>query len=455
MKLENDLGRDSVGRLVLRIALPSMLAQFVSVFYSIVDRMYIGHIPGAGALALAGVGVCGPVVTMIGATAFWVSTGGSPLMSIRLGEGKDEEAGRILSNCFVLLIAFALALTAMAIPLREPMLRLFGASEATYPYAEEYFVIYMAGTVFALLSSGLNQFIVAQGFARAGMALVMLGAALNIVLDPLLIFLLDWGVGGAAAATVISQAASALGAVLFLRLRAPVRLTLCPLEGKRVRRVLTLGFTPFAIISIDAAMIIAMNAVLQHYGGAQQGDLLVTCATIAQSGMLVITMPLGGITSGTETILGYNYGAMKLDRVRKAQRAILMLCVGFVGVMFVLARALGPAFVSLFTKDAQIADMSFWAIRVFTLAIIPLGIQYELVDGFTAMGQVRLSFTLSFFRKAVYFGALFALPAFFGAKAAFYAEPVSDVVGPLFTVIVHRLAFERVLRRRQERGTGV
>ena len=451
MSARNDLGRDEIGKLVLHIALPSMLAQFVSVLYSIVDRMYIGHIPGEGDAALAGVGVCGPVVTMAGSVAFLIAVGGAPLMSMRMGEGREDEAARILSTCARMLVVASVLLMALVLPLREPMLHLFGASEATYPCAEAYFTVYMCGTLFALLSTGLNQFIIAQGFARTGMLLVMLGAALNIALDPVFIFLLGWGVRGAAAATVLSQLVSAAGALRFLTGRqAALRLARRPFSAQIAKKVLRLGFAPFSIIAVDNAMIIAMNAVLQRYGGAAQGDMLVTCATIAQSFMLVVTMPLGGITSGTETILAFNYGALRVDRVREGQRRIFSLCVLYTAVMFVLARLAGPLFVRLFTQDAQQAALSFWAIRVCTLAVIPLGVQYEVVDGFTALGQVRLAFALSFFRKLVYFIALFALPALLGARAAFYAEPVSDVIGPAVSICVHRIMMNRVLSRRLE-----
>ena len=292
--MENDLGRDDIRKLVRRIALPSMLAQFVSVLYSIVDRMYIGHIPEVGELALAGVGVCGPVVTMIGSVASLVGMGGAPLMSIKMGEGDEAGARKILSNCFVLLCLFALALMAAVIPLRRPMLLFFGASASTLPYADAYFLYYMTGTVFALLSTGMNSFVTAQGYARKAMFSVLLGAVMNIVLDPVFIFALDMGVRGAAIATVISQACSCAYALRFLLgRRAQIRIERPRLESAIIRRVLTLGFTPFSIIAVDNAMIIAMNAVLQRYGGAGEGDLLITVATIVQSFMLVVTMPLG------------------------------------------------------------------------------------------------------------------------------------------------------------------
>lgn len=213
--------------------------------------------------------------------------------------------------------------------------------------------------------------------------------------------------------------------------------------------MLSIGFTPFAIIAVDNVMIIAMNAVLQKYGGAEWGDTLVTCATIAQSFMLVVTMPLGGITGGTQTILGYNYGARQTDRVIKAQRRIFLLCLAYVSLMTVVAWVCGHWFVRLFTTDPVVAEKAQWAIRVCTLSLLPLGIQYEIVDGFTAIGKVRFSLPLSFWRKTVYFVSLFALPAILGAEAAFYAEPISDFFGPLVSVIVYLFMMKKVLRKRE------
>lgn len=452
---ENDLGNDPIGRLVLRIALPSMLAQLVNVLYSIVDRMYIGNIPDTGALALAGVGVCGPVITMIGSAASLVGIGGAPLMSVRMGEGEYEKAENIVANCFLMLCAVSLLLTAVLVPLREPMLLFFGASEATLPYASRYFSIYLIGTLFALLATGMSQFIICQGFAKIAMFAVVLGAVMNIVLDPVFIFALDMGVAGAAVATVLSQLASCGFVLAFLFGQRPrVRITFGGYSRRVMRRVLTIGFTPFAIIAVDNVMIIAMNAVLQRYGGAAQGDMLVTCATIAQSFMLVVTMPLGGISGGTQTILSYNYGARQIARVNEAQRKIFLLCLGYTGLMTAVAWLGGGWFVRLFTSDPLVRSSALWAIRVCTMSLLPLGIQYEIVDGFTAIGEVRLALPLSFWRKLVYFATLFALPAMYGAKAAFYAEPVSDVLGPAMSITVYLLTMKRVLRRR-EQGAAV
>ena len=452
MKTENDLGRDDIRRLVWRIALPSMLAQFVSVLYSVVDRMYIGHIADVGSLALAGVGVCGPVVTMVGAASSWVGIGGTPLMSIRLGEGDTPAARRILSNCFWLLCGLSAVLMAVVLPLREPMLYLFGASGETYAYADAYFFMYMLGTPFALLSVGLNQFIICQGYAKIGMLSVMLGAVANILLDPVFIFGLDMGVRGAALATVLSQVASCAFVLRFLLGRyVPVRLSFGGCRLRTMGKVLVMGLTPFLIIALDNVMIIAMNAVLQHYGGAD-GDHLITTATIAQSFMLVVTMPLGGISGGTQSILGFNYGARRADRVLQAQKLIALLCVGYTALMTLAAWTVSPLLIRLFTTDAPLQAEAFRAIKICTLAIVPLGVQYAIVDGFTAIGQVQLSLPLSFFRKAVYFAAVFGLPAALGARMVFFAEPVSDILGPLASAVVYLLCIRRILRRRMESG---
>ena len=443
----NDLGRGSIPKLVFRIAIPSMLAQFVSVFYSIVDRIFVSSIPEVGELALAGVGVCGPVVTMVGSFAFLIGIGGTPLMGISLGERRPEKARQILSNCFMMLCVLALILTGAVFVLKEPMLRLFGASDITYAYANSYFSVYICGTVFALLSTGMNQFIICQGYAKTGMISVMLGTVLNIILDPVFIYTLDMGVSGAALATVISQAASTVFVLTFLFSKfSGVRIGFGGYDAGVMLRVLKLGFTPFAIIAVDNVMIIAMNALLQKYGGAAQGDILITCNTIVQSFMLVVTMPLGGISSGTQCILSYNFGACNSERVLKAHRFIRILCAGYTAILFLLAHTCGPLFITLFTDDTALAQEAMRAIRICTLAIIPLGVQYAIIDGLTGMGQVQLSLPLSFWRKSVYFIAIFALPAAFGASAVFYAEPISDILGPAVSIFVYAKNIPRILR---------
>ena len=452
MKIENDLGRDDIRRLVLRLAIPSMLAQFINVLYSVVDRIYIGNIPVIGETALAGVGVSGPIVTLISAFAYLVGLGGSPLMSIRMGEGQDEKAKKILANSFWMIVGLSAVLTLVLFVFKREILTRFGASEAILPYAESYFTIYLLGTVFALLSIGMNQFIICQGFARIGMLSVALGAVTNIVLDPVFIFVFDMGVAGAAFATVLSQFASAVFVLRFLRgNRVLLRLEFeCP-QVKTVCKIALMGLSPFLIIAFDNVLIISLNTVIQMYGGAE-ADMLLTCTTIVQSFMLIVTMPLGGITSGTGAILGFNFGAGRPDRIRSAQKYITLLAVVQCSIMFMFSRTLSQYFVYLFTRNESYVELTIWAIRVYTMGIIPLAVQYEVVDGFTGMGVPSVAISLSMFRKLLYLVSVFLIPVFAGVENVFYAEVVSDFGGTTVSVIVYLLLIGRIMRRCLERA---
>lgn len=452
MKIENDLGRDDIRRLVLRLAIPSMLAQFINVLYSVVDRIYIGNIPVIGETALAGVGVSGPIVTLISAFAYLVGVGGSPLMSIRMGEGQDEKAKKILANSFWMIVGLSAVLTLVLFVFKREILTRFGASEAILPYAESYFTIYLLGTVFALLSIGMNQFIICQGFARIGMISVALGAVTNIVLDPVFIFVFDMGVAGAAFATVLSQFASAAFVLRFLRgNRVLLRLEFeCP-QVKTVCKIALMGLSPFLIIAFDNVLIISLNTVIQMYGGAE-ADMLLTCTTIVQSFMLIVTMPLGGITSGTGAILGFNFGAGRPDRIRSAQKYITLLAVVQCSIMFLFSRTLSQYFVYLFTRNESYVELTIWAIRVYTMGIIPLAVQYEVVDGFTGMGVPSVAISLSMFRKLLYLVSVFLIPVFAGVENVFYAEVVSDFGGTTVSVIVYLLLIGRIMGRCVERA---
>ena len=453
VRLENDLGKDPVGKLVFRIAIPSMLAQLVSVLYGIVDRVYIGNIPEVGSLALAGAGVCGPILTLVAAFAFWIGIGGSPLMSIRMGEGKLEEARKIMSNCFMLLTVFALVLTTLALLVRRPLLLLFGASESTLSYALDYYTIYVCGTLFALLSTGMNQFIICQGFAKKGMVSVMLGAVLNILLDPLFIFVLNLGVRGAAIATVISQLASCVYVLSFLSGSVPpVRIALGGYQWKVIRRVLVMGLAPFLMYAIDSLMVIALNTILQRYGGQAQGDQLVAAATISQSFLLLVTLPLGGITGGTGSILGFNFGAGRPDRIWEAEKYILALALIFTSTLMLMGQSGAAMFAHLFTPDPQVAALAARAVRLTTLGIIPLALQYVVVDGFTGMGMMQFALPLSLLRKVFYFTALFLLPLAGGAMAAFFAQAASDIVPPIISALVYWNRRSWVTRQADQRS---
>ena len=446
MKVENNLDTDKIRGLVWRLAFPSMLAQFVNVLYSIVDRMYIGNIDEIGGLALAGVGICGPVVTLISSFASWIGVGGAPLMSIRLGQKNERAATQMVANCFALLTGMALAIMAAAYLFKERLLVFFGAGPAIFPYADQYMSWYLAGTVFALLSAGMNQFIICQGFAKVGMKSVILGAVSNIILDPIFIFVLHMGVRGAAMATVLSQFASCAYVLLFLFGKRPlVRITFGGYRRKTMKQVLLVGFSPFLIIASDSLLIIVMNMIISSYGGPARSDMLLTCNTIVQSFMLIITMPLGGITGGTQTVLGYNYGAGRPDRIRKAEKHILLLSIVFTVIMFIIAQA-GPGyFVRIFTREGSYVEITEWAIRMITLSIIPLAVQYTVVDGFTGMGIAKVAISLSMFRKSIYFLGMILLPRFFGVEAVFYAEPISDLAACISASITFIVLSGKVL----------
>lgn len=453
MRKENNLGTDSMWGLVVRLAIPAMFAQFINVLYSIVDRIFIGNIPEIGATALAGVGICGPIVTLITSFSIWIGIGGSPLMSIKMGENNYKEAERILANCFLMMIGMAVLITAVVLIWKKPLLMLFGASEVTFPYANTYMTIYAAGSIFAILSMGMNTFIICQGFSKIAMMSVVIGAICNIILDPIFIFLLDMGVAGAAVATVIAQVVSCGFVLLFLfHGRPPVRITFGGYQRTLMFRILLTGLSPFVIVALDSGLIIAMNMVLQHYGGPGYGDQLVTCHTIAQSFFLMVTLPMGGMTGATQPILGFNYGACQLERVRSGQKNTGILCLIFTAVMLLVAHLFSPYFVRLFTNDPFYMDLSVKAIKIMTLMILPLAIQYTIVDGFTGLSAVRYAISLSLFRKALYFGAMIVFPLLWGIENVFFAEPFVDLVSACVSMVVYWKCMGAILQRRKEQA---
>lgn len=447
----NDLGREPVGRLVLRLAVPTMIAQFVNILYSIIDRMYIGNIPEIGGTALAGVGICGPIVTLLSSFGTLIGLGGSILMAMRQGEGNEKRARQLMSNSFLLLIGFAAALTLIFLLLKDRLLMWFGASEVTYVYANTYMTIYTAGTFFALMSIGLNYFINCQGFSTIGMATVLTGAVTNIVLDPLFIFGFDMGVAGAAVATVIAQMFSCLFAMGFLlSKKVPIGICFGNYDFRIMLRIGAVGFSPFMILATDSVIILITNAVLQKYGGPAQGDLLISGATIVQSYMMLITGPLIGISGGTQAILSYNYGARQTERVKKAEWCILKMGIVFTTVMFAVTQVAAPYFVMIFTRQVDLSELAVWGIKVYTLAVIPLSFQYVLVDGLTALGRTKTALALSLFRKTGYVVLTVVLPAFFTAKSVFYAEPVADLVASVCATTTFLLVIGKHLKQREQ-----
>lgn len=447
MKKTNDFGRDSIPLLVLKISIPFMVAQFVNVFYSIVDRIYVGNIPVNGADALAGVGVCAPIVTLLSSFGALFGIGGSVLFSVRLGAEDRKNARKILANSFSYLIIVSLALTLIFLATKDRLLNWFGASAVTFPYADSYMTIYTAGTFFALLGTGMNYFITAQGFPLLGMTTTLIGALINIALDPVFIFIFDMGVAGAAMATVLAQMCSCAFVLCTLsRKKMQVPLGIVKPDPDTGKQIVRIGFSPFLILATDSIIIIALNAVLQYYGGAESGDTLITAATIVQSYMLLITSPMLGITGGSQPLISFNYGAGRPDRIRKTFFWVLILCVCFTVFMFLISRFMPQYFVRIFTDERAYAELAVWGIRAFTLLIVPLSFQYVIVDGLTALGMTRISLSLSLARKSLYFAATCLIPLVWEAKCAFYAEPFADGVSACISCVIFCLIYRKYLR---------
>lgn len=429
----NDFGVGSVYRAILRMAVPITLAQLINILYSIVDRMYIGHIDGAGSLALTGLGLCMPVISAVMAFARLAGMGGAPLCSIARGRGDLEEAEQIMGNSFTLLMLFAVGLTVLGEIFLEPLLYAFGASIDTIGYAMEYGRIYLAGNVFVLISLGMNSFINSQGFARIGMMTTLLGAVANIILDPIFIFIFGWGVKGAAWATVIAQGLSALWVMGFLTGKKAI-LRLKPgcmtLQAQRVKRILSLGFSGFVMAMTNSAVQVACNSVLAAFGG----DLYVGVMTVINSIREVVSMPVQGITSAAEPVLGFNYGANKPKRVRQSIRFISAIAVGYSLLVWVLVRAIPHLMIGIFNDDPALIAAGIPALRLYFCAFFMMAMQFAGQSTFVSLGKSRQAIFFSIFRKIILVVPLtLLLPhvAGLGVDGVFWAEAISNVVGGL------------------------
>ena len=442
----NHLGSDPIPQLVRRLALPAMLAQFVNVLYSIIDRMYIGNIANVGDIALAGVGICGPIVTMISAFAAWIGNGGAPLLSIKSGEQNKEGASAILANCFVLLIGIAVCLTIGAYLCKDALLVWFGATERIFPYAEIYMRIYLIGTVFAVLSLGLNQFIICQGFSNLGMVSVIIGAVLNILLDPLFIFVLHMGVRGAAVATVLSQAVSAAWVLRFLTGKTTVlrlRRSTLRIDTKLLLPAVSLGASPFVMQSTESLLTVAFNISLQKYGG----DLAVGAMTILTSVAQMIQLPLTGLAQGAQPILSYNFGAHRPDRMKQVVRYNILIAVLFAVSIWGVVQLAPHAVVHLFTSDEQLTEITVWALRIYMALGFTNAFQTGFQQSFVALGEAKISLFLALERKIfLLIPLIFILPHFFADKlfAVFLAEPVADVLAAATTTVLFLIRFRKI-----------
>lgn len=441
------LGSEPIGPLLAKLAIPTVAAQIINMLYNLVDRIYIGHIPGTGGLALTGLGVCMPVILIVSAFAALAASGGAPRAAIAMGRGDTTEAERILGNCTVLLAGLALVLTGVLLAFARPMLLAFGASENTVGYAVSYLRIYALGTLSVQLTLGLNAFITAQGFARTGMLTVLIGAVCNIVLDPILIFGFDMGVAGAAWATIFSQTLSAVWVVAFLcgkktilRLRAqnlrPAAAVLGPCVG--------LGLATFIMQASESVIAVCFNASLLRYGG----DLAVGAMTILTSVMQFAMLPLQGLGQGSMPITSYNYGAGNRARVKQSFFLLLKCTLGYSMTLWALLMLFPGAFARIFSSNAELVAFSARALRIYAAGLGLFGAQMACQMTFVSIGYARASILVAVMRKFVLLIPLiYLLPCFFADKttAVYLAEPVADLCAVTFTVILFSFQFRRAL----------
>lgn len=449
MSTHNDdkLGTAPIGQLVFAMALPAVIAQLVNVLYNIVDRMYIGHIPEIGTKALTGLGICFPILMLISAFSAFVGSGGAPLASIQLGKGNRDEAEKILGNGVTMLLAFSVILTSGFMIFKEPLLYAFGASDETIVYALQYIGIYLCGTIFVQAAVGLNTFITCQGQAKIAMFSVLIGAIINIVLDPIFIFTFNMGVRGAALATVISQACSAIWVVYFLTSKkSSIRIKPHHLRPnwKIIGSVAALGVSPFVMQATESLITIVFNSGLQKYGG----DLYVGSMTILQSVMQLFVLPVQGITMGTQPIISYNYGAKKFDRVKKTFKCSLAITFT-VTCLCTLAAILFPTvFASMFTNQAELLDLIQKVMPIFMSGIWIFGIQMACQSAFMGMGQAKISLFLALLRKVILLIPLaLILPKFFDVMGIYYAEPIADILAAVTTGTLFLLNFKKILAK--------
>ena len=450
MKDDKDfLGTEPVGKLLLKLALPTVAAQLINMLYNIVDRIYIGHIPKVGSLALTGVGVCMPIIMIVSAFAALVSTGGAPRASIAMGKGDKEEAEHILGNCFSMQIIVSLVLTAILLLWNRPFLLAFGASENTIQYAVDYMNIYAIGTIFVQLTLGMNAFITAQGFAKTGMLSVLIGSVINIVLDPILIFGFDMGVRGAALATIISQTCSCIWVLTFLfgkktTLRIQKKYML--LKPAICLPTLALGLATFIMQASESIISVCFNSSLLKYGG----DIAVGAMTILTSVMQFAMLPLQGLGQGAQPIISYNYGARNASRVKAAFKLLLKVDLLYAAILWITVQVFPRAFASLFTTDPALLDYTGSALRIYFAVLVIFGVQMACQMTFTSLGKAAASITVAVMRKFVLLIPLiYIMPAILTSNqtmAVYMAEPIADILAVTFTAILFTFQFRKALK---------
>lgn len=429
---------------MLMMGIPTFVAQFINLMYNIVDRVYIGHISGCGAQALTGVGVCFPIITFISAFTSLIGMGGAPLAGIALGAGNREKAEKILGNSFSALILVSVVLTIVFQLIKKPFLYMFGASDATYLYAGPYLSIYLVGTIFVMISMGLNTYITTQGAATTAMFSIIIGAAVNMILDPIFIFALDMGVKGAAYATVISQAISAIWVLHFLTgKKATLRIKRenLGLDIHILMSICALGISPFIMGATESLISVVFNSGAQKYGG----DLYVGSITILQSVMQMISVPMNGFASGVQPIISYNYGAKNMERVKKSSFTLIGITFMSSCVLTLICMTIPGKIAGLFTTDVKLIDICSSVLPIFMAGMLVFGLQSGCQNSFLSLGKAKQSLFFALLRKVILLTPLaLILPGITNSvMGLYYAEPISDVISAVCCVIVFTITLKR------------
>ena len=444
---KNFLGTAPIGKLLLKLSIPTVIAQLINMLYNVVDRIYIGHIPGEGSLALTGVGVCMPIIMIVTAFAALISSGGAPRASICMGKQDNKSAEQILGNCFSLQIVVSIVLTVVLLIWNKDLLMVFGASKNTLGYATDYMRIYALGTLFVQLTLGMNAFITAQGFTTTSMVSVLIGAICNITLDPVFIFVFNTGVKGAALATVLSQAISTIWVVVFLsgkKTQLHLRKKYMGLKPKVFLPCVALGLATFIMQASESVVTICFNSSLLHYGG----DIAVGAMTILTSVMQFAMLPLQGIAQGSQPIASYNYGAKNADRVKKTFRLLVITCLTYSTLLWATVQIIPKVFVSIFTSDAKLVTFTAPMLKIYLGGLFLFGIQIACQITFTSLGKAVNSIIVAVVRKFVLLLPLiYIMPHVVSNPTigVYMAEPIADIIAVLFTSVLFTFQFKKAL----------
>ena len=444
---KNFLGTAPIGKLLLKLSIPTVIAQLINMLYNVVDRIYIGHIPGEGSLALTGVGVCMPIIMIVTAFAALISSGGAPRASICMGKQDNKSAEQILGNCFSLQIVVSIVLTVVLLIWNKDLLMAFGASKNTLGYATDYMRIYALGTLFVQLTLGMNAFITAQGFTTTSMVSVLIGAICNITLDPVFIFVFNMGVKGAALATVLSQAISTIWVVVFLsgkKTQLHLRKKYMGLKPKIFLPCVALGLATFIMQASESVVTVCFNSSLLHYGG----DMAVGAMTILTSVMQFAMLPLQGIAQGSQPIASYNYGAKNADRVNKTFRLLVITCLTYSTLLWAAVQIIPKVFVSIFTSDAKLVAFTAPMLKIYLGGLFLFGIQIACQITFTSLGKAVNSIIVAVVRKFVLLLPLiYIMPHVVSNPTigVYMAEPIADIIAVLFTSVLFTFQFKKAL----------